>query len=245
MHLPHGPQKGRDRKLTEIIRQTLANPDATPYGTDLPRVGFMPNDSTGILFDILCEECDALPASAFIAEPLVYRGHCIVEDLEDSRISEAVAYSRFREWRDTVLEWMEGGWLTSGEMKFDDLIDHTLCEMIWDAAYNMDDGGAWIYARNVDPLAAAVEMPLQSSIDEIAAVAVLNKPGAFMCLYDYDGIYIYASPKTQNCATSAAHGHCQAVGDVVQEGPHPTFVLSDHLLKEALEQAEAGGYVHD
>jgi hypothetical protein len=245
MHLPHAPEKGRDRKLTEIVRRSLANSGITPYGTDLPRVGFLPHDDTGIMLDVLCENCESSPVSAFLAEPLIYSGHLIADALEEGRISEAVAYSRFREWREAVLEWMHGWGFVDSTLRFEDLIDYSIFDEIWDAAYGMDDGGAWIYSSGMDPLSAAVEMPLESSIDDIAAVAALHKPNAFLCFYDYDGIYIYASPRVQNCAPSKLHGNSPAVGDILVAGPHPTFVLPERIQKDALEQADAGGYVHD
>jgi len=242
MYVPHQPHPEGRRELTNAIRESLADDSVDlPYGSQLPRVGFLPHDDEGILMDIFCEMTDAGPVSNLIAEPLINEAHNILEGLDEGIYTEAVARSMHREWTAKIEEWLWG--MTPEHKKFDALVDHSVCEWLWDTVYSMDGGGAWMYIRSKRFDHVVAELPVEKTIDEIAAIVAVLEPDAFICVWDYDGVYIYCSPNIQNCGETKNHTDC--VGGVNTDGPHPTYVLPKDILKGALEIADAAGLLHD
>jgi hypothetical protein len=241
MTTPNDPEKRR--RLTEVIRRALRAPGDLPFGKDLPRVGFLPHDSEGILQDILQDTAEYMPAAVLITEPLTNAAHDIIDALEAGSISEAVARARHREWLTSLDEWFYIGGLVEVSQDFDDFVNHQVCEGIESLAYEYDEGGGYLYTMAEQFHAVVSEMPAETPIEEVVAVLARVEPDAFVCLWDYDGIYIYCSPAVEGCA--AAEGHAGPVGDILTNGPYATYVLPASIRAAALEAADAAGLLSE
>lgn len=230
-------------KVRAALLRVLARPDDTHYGTTCPRIGWYPDDDTGILTDVLQEYTDCCSAVCLVGEALMYQLDRITDDYAAGTISKHVAAARWAVWHKVAMNNLFDLVHGSEDLTFEDMYDdlETWTQMYWECVYSCDDGSAWVYFRSDHFIDIVQRLPIDTNLDDICAALLHVEPTAFVCTEDWEGVFVYASPRAEPCGDPLP-GHNlnpKVVGYAPGSDGSPAFVLPEDILANCLEQHRA------
>jgi hypothetical protein len=230
-------------RLRQVLLAGMTDPDCA-YGREFPRIGWYPDDDSGILTDVLQDMCDTVPIGLIYWAPELSKWFNLRDAYKEGRISAAVARARWRVWFDQIWEDLLSSLMPRDALSFDEAFDNEeWMDDVVDFIYSANTDG-WLYTSGTGSatfMRVMDEMPRDVDLTAICTAALRLDPNLFLCLVDWEGAFVYASPKVEGCSLPEKESgfRPETIGYGPGSGDLPTFVLPDDIIKACLEQARA------